>query len=102
MTLRSRPFALEFRTTLVELVALQTALVVRWSALALSIEDSRENLKGWLDDISASLDRAFGERLRDPALSALYADEIKEIVEDMKKQIDKFAEDAARLRDAQG
>jgi hypothetical protein len=32
-----------------------------------------------------------GQHFQDPALSALYADEVKEVIEDMKKAVDKMA-----------
>jgi hypothetical protein len=39
-------------------------------------------------------DRTYGAHFGDPALSALYADEVREVIDDMKKTVDKLADEA--------
>jgi hypothetical protein len=79
------------RLMLIERLVLQTALLARQSVWGLSVSLSAENLKGWLDANSEAVDRIYGEHFRDPALSALYADEVREIVDEMKAQVDSIA-----------
>jgi hypothetical protein len=92
-----RAFRDGMRQNIVERLALQTALAVRMSVLGLSAQESCENLKGWLDHNSAVADQAYGSHFRDPALSALYADEVREIVDEMKAEVDKMGDDAKRI-----
>jgi hypothetical protein len=88
-------FRQRFRYTLCERLALQTALIVRRSALGLSIEEAAHALKDWLDANTASADQKYGEHFRDPGLTALYAEEVHEIIAELKAQVDKMAEQAA-------
>jgi hypothetical protein len=55
----------------------------------LSIGESRRALEEWLDETGRNTDLGFGKYFRDPALSVLYTDEVKELVEDMKEAIGK-------------
>jgi hypothetical protein len=86
------------RHRLIERLVLQTALLARNSVLGLSVRLSGESLKGWLDANSEAVDQIYGEFFRDPALSALYADEIREIVDDLKRQVDSMVENAAQAQ----
>jgi len=79
------------RHRLVERLVLQTALLVRRSALGLSSQEAAANLKGWLEGNSEAVDRIYGEHFRDPALSALYADEVREIIDELKAEVDQMA-----------
>lgn len=85
------------RRLLIERLVLQTALLVRRSGMGLSFRESAENLKGWLDGNSDAIDRIYGEHFRDPALSALYADEVREVIDELKGQVDKMVEHGKSL-----
>jgi hypothetical protein len=84
-------FRERFRQELIERLVLKNAFAAPLLIGALSIEQCRNALKGWLDDNSSIADQSFGKHFHDPALTALYADEVKEIVNDLKKKIDKLA-----------
>jgi hypothetical protein len=84
-------FRLSFRLTIMEHLALRTALIGPVSARALSVEESRKSLKDWLDANSSAADDAYGKHFRDPAMTALYADEAKDVIEKYKGIVDKTA-----------
>ena len=71
--------------------------IVARSALALAIRKANATgLKGWLDANTASADQTYGAALQDPGLTALFADEAKEIIDTMKKTVDQIAVDAKK------
>jgi hypothetical protein len=82
-------FRLRYRLEIVEKMALK-ALLLQGAAPPLSLPKSQKNLADWLDLCSASADRTYGKMFRDPAQVALFADEVKAIVEDVKKDLDKL------------
>jgi hypothetical protein len=84
-------FRLRFRVAILERLVLKTALVAPLLDRHLSIQESLDSLKGWLDLESEVADQTYGRHFADPALTALYADEVKEMTENMKKQVDRFA-----------
>lgn len=84
-------FRLRFRLAVIEELVLKNAFGMNLLILRLSIDKASEALKESLDGYSALADRAYGQHFQDPALSALYADEVKEVIEDMKKAVDKMA-----------
>jgi hypothetical protein len=88
-----------FRLWVIERLALKFALGGPVFFAGLSIEESSDSLKGWLDLNSSRADQSYGSHFRDPALAALYADEVKEVIEDMKKGVDEIAEDMKASRD---
>jgi len=90
-------FRQRYKIALIERLALQTAFVVRVTAGRLSPEEARKNIKEWLDHNTEIADKAYGEHFRDPALSALYADEVKEIIEEMKTIVDGLADATKHL-----
>ena len=88
-----------FRLWTIERLALKFALGGPVFFGGISIEESTDHLKAWLDLNSAQADSAYGAHFRDPALVALYADEVKEVIEDMKKGVDEIAEGMRKTRD---
>lgn len=92
-------FRARFRFWVVERLALKFALGAPVFFAGLSIEESSDSLKGWLDLNSSRADAAYGEHFHDPALTALYADEVKEVIEDMKRGVNEIAEDMKKVRD---
>jgi hypothetical protein len=84
-------FRMRYRVALIERIALKNALSTLLLDGLLSIEESRDLLKSWLGASSAIADRAYGEHFRDPAQTALYADEVKEIIDNMKSIVDSLA-----------
>ncbi len=82
-----------FRTrvliNLIERLVLKVAFEDPVRASHLTAVQSRDALKNWLDINSSAADAAYGSRFRnDPAQSALYADEVKDLIEAMKLNVD--------------
>ena len=82
-----------FRTrvliNMIERLILKVAFEEPVRASHLTAVQSRDALKSWLDINSSAADAAYGSRFRnDPAQSALYADEVKELIEAMKRNVD--------------
>ena len=92
-------FRARFRLWLIERLALKFALGGPVFFGGISIEQSGAALKDWLDLNSSTIDAAYGARFRDPAMAALYADEAKEVVEDLKRGVDEIAQDMKASRD---
>jgi hypothetical protein len=85
-------FRERFRISLIELLALKNAFATPLLIEGKSIDESRDIVKEWLDRASATADQAYGQHFQEPGMVALYADEVKEVVENMKAQVDKIAE----------
>lgn len=86
-------FRLRARLMLIEQLVLRNALLEpvlnhRWP-----ISKSQQTLKGWLDSNVQVTDLAYGKHFQDPAIAALYADEVKEAADDLKERIDLIARD---------
>jgi hypothetical protein len=86
-------FRERFRIDLIERLALKTALGAPVLAQALSIEDSRDSLTAWLDEDAKRAVEAYGKHFQDPGLTALYADEVQEVIERMKDRVQKVADE---------
>jgi|SRR5579871_355363 len=86
-------FRREARMMLVERIALRALLLAPVAGRALSIEDSAEALEGWLDVNREVADRAYGEHLKDPAMAALFSDEMKAVIDDMKAVVRQMADE---------
>jgi|GEM_PF-5499862 uncharacterized alpha-E superfamily protein len=82
-------FRFRYRLAVVEKLAVK-ALLLLGAAPPQSLQQSQQQIKDWLDLCSTSADQTYGRVFRDPAQMALYADEVKAIVEDMKKDLDKL------------
>jgi hypothetical protein len=65
------------RQVFYEQLVIQNAFAVQLLAGRLSVDEAEQLIKEGLDVTSARSDALFGELLRDPALTALYADEVK-------------------------
>jgi hypothetical protein len=82
-------FKMRVRINLIERLMLKVAFEDPVRAGHLTALQSRDALKAWLDINSSAADAAYGLRFRnDPAQSALYADEVKELIEAMKLNVD--------------
>lgn len=90
-------FRLRYRLSIVERLALKALLLLPLLNRQ-SLSESQSELKDWLDKCSESADEAYGEVFRDPSQMALYADEVKIIVEEMKGYVDSLVGDLAELR----
>jgi hypothetical protein len=90
-------FRLTFRLMIIEHLALKTALLAPVLIGALSVEQSQKSLKDWLDDNSAVADKAYGQHFGDPAMTALYTDEAKDVIEKYKGIVDKAAKEIAAI-----
>jgi uncharacterized alpha-E superfamily protein len=82
-------FRLRYKLEVVEKLAIK-ALLLLGAAPPRSLRQSQREIKDWLDLCSTSADQAYGRVFRDPAQMALYADEVKAIVEHMKQDLDKL------------
>jgi hypothetical protein len=87
-------FRLKFRLALLERLTLKTAFLASHVQGILTVAGTREGLRGWLDANSEEALRVYGAALGDPALTALFADEAKEITDAMKSTVDKIAAEA--------
>jgi len=82
-------FRMRVLINLIERLILKVAFEEPVRASHLTAVQSRDALKAWLDINSSAADAAYGSRFRnDPAQSALYADEVKELIETMKRNVD--------------
>jgi len=85
-------FRQRYHFAIVERLAIKNAFAVPLLFLGKSLEESQNDLKDWLDQQSNTADQAYGAYFGDPALAALYAEEVKEVTEDMKTIVDKIAQ----------
>ena len=86
-------FRERYRIELIERLVLTNAIAVQVFAGRLSIQQSHKALTEWLDKNSQTADQACGKHFGDPALTALYADEVKDVTEKMKAIVDNIAEE---------
>ncbi len=89
-------FRLRFRLALLERLVLKTAFLASHVQGILSVAGTREGLQGWLDANSEEALRVYGAALADPGLTALFADEAKEITDSMKETVNRIAVEAER------
>jgi hypothetical protein len=89
-------FRLRFRVALLERLVLKTAFLASHLQGILSVAGTREGLLGWLDANSEESLRVYGAALKDPALTALFADEAKEVTDSMKRTVDQIAGEAKK------
>jgi hypothetical protein len=89
-------YRLSWRIALIERLVLMLALFQPVSAGKSSLEQSRKQLKEWLDSHSAIVDSAYGDILRDPAMAALHADEVRDVIAQMKAIVDRLADPSNR------
>jgi hypothetical protein len=89
-------FRIRFRQALLERLIIKTAFLASHVQGILSVAGTREGLSGWLDANSEEALHVYGEALKDPALTALFSDEAKEITEAMKRNVDKIALEAQK------
>ena len=81
------------RLAILERLVLKTALGAHVLSGEMTIQESRDDLKDWLDANGAVGDAACGARFQDPAIARLYSEELKAVVEGMKKSVDQIARD---------
>jgi hypothetical protein len=84
-------FRLRFRLALIERLAIKTFFLATHVQGVLTVAQTEQGLGELLDGESAEALRVYGEALGDPALTALFADEAREITEDVKHAIAKLA-----------
>ena len=77
-------FRLNWRLNLIERLVLRTVLVAPVLARQMSLEESTASLLDWLEQNSKAADEGYGKIFQDPGLTALYADEVKSVTDDMK------------------
>lgn len=86
-------FRTRVRVSLIERLVLKIAFQEPVLNHQLSGQESREVLIEWLESNSTAADSAYGAHFRgDAAQAALYADELKEIVDQMKKTVNECFE----------
>lgn len=92
-------FRERFRLWIIERLVLKFAFGTPVLAGAMSIEESEDALKEWLDLNSARADETYGSHFGDPGLAALYGDEVKEVIDDMKTVVEGIAQEMKTSRD---
>jgi hypothetical protein len=86
--------AFKTRVRLMLLEKLLLRLAFDGAVGAISAAESRERLLDWLDHNSQAADSAYASRFKgDPAQLALYADEVKEVVDGMKTVVEEVYHD---------
>lgn len=86
-------FRLQWRVNIIERLVFRNELSTAVLERHLSLQESTQALLDWLDINSAQADVGYGKRLRDPAMVALFVDEVKEAVEEMKTAVGKISEE---------
>jgi hypothetical protein len=79
------------RQVFFEQLVIQNAFSVQLLAGRLSVDEAEQSIKEGLDVTSARSDALFGDLLRDPALTALYADEVKGVLDQIKERVAHYA-----------
>jgi 23S rRNA G2445 N2-methylase RlmL len=83
-------FCAHARLAILERLVLKTALGTRVLSGEMTIQEGRDDLKDWLDKNSAIGDAPYGTRFQDPAIAGLYSEELKAVVEGMKRAVDQI------------
>ena len=81
------------RLAIIEQMLLRTALLQPVLTRQLTIAQSGDALKEWLETFGTTFDAAYGAHFQDPALTALYSDEARAIIESLKERVDQLATD---------
>ena len=89
-------FRLKVRIRLIERLLIKTAFLTSHVQGILTVAGTRTGLEGWLDPNSEVALRAYGPALQDPGLAALYADEVKDITDNLKKVVNEIGNDAEK------
>jgi hypothetical protein len=76
-------FRLKFRLFLIERLVLRLSFSALQSGSRRSIQAARKELSDYLERAAELADQVYGEHYRDPALAALYADEVREMVQSL-------------------
>jgi hypothetical protein len=76
-------FRLRFRVKILEQIALRLAFGAPVLTQGKSVEASRKQLVGYLRRASTLADEVYPKAVDDPAQAALYADEAREMIEEM-------------------
>jgi hypothetical protein len=76
------------RMSVLENLALKTAFQAPVLSRRLSAKESRDVLIGWLNSNSSAADAFYGEFFQDPAMTALYADEVRSITDELIKSVE--------------
>jgi hypothetical protein len=79
------------RTLVFEQIIIQNAFLVQMSAGRLSVDEAERAIIGGLDENLAQADVLFGALLKGPAPTALYRDEVKTVLDQMKEHVSQFA-----------
>ena len=79
------------RTLVFEQIVIQNAFLIQMSAGRLSVEEAERAIIAGLDANLAQADALFGALVRGPALTALYGDELKTVLDQIKERVSQFA-----------
>jgi hypothetical protein len=79
------------RTVVFEQIVIQNAFLVQMSAGRLSVDEAERAIIGGLDANLAQADALFGALLKEPALTALFGDEVKTVLDQIKERVSQFA-----------
>jgi hypothetical protein len=79
------------RTLVFEQIVIQNAFLIQMSAGRLSVEEAERAIIAGLDANLAQADALFGALLKEPAPTALYGDEVKKVLDQIKERVSQFA-----------
>ena len=82
-----------WRLEILERLVLRLAFQAPVLAGRISAKESCQVLLGWLDENADTADKVYGEHFGDPARAALHADEVRELIDEMKKIVEQAAAD---------
>ena len=79
------------RTLVFEQIVIQNAFLIQMSAGHLSVDEAERAIIAGLDADLAQADALFGALVKEPALTALYGDEVKTVLDQIKERVSQFA-----------
>ena len=79
------------RTLVFEQIVIQNAFLIQMSAGRLSVDEAERAIIGGLDANLAQADALFGALPKEPALTALYGDEVKTVLDQIKERVSQLA-----------
>jgi hypothetical protein len=87
-------FRLRYRVNVLERLVLKTAFSAPLLSRRLSAEQSHRMLIDWLNLNSSIADEAYGAHFQEPALAALYSDEVRYLMDQMIAIVDALYEES--------
>jgi hypothetical protein len=75
------------RTTIFETLVIQNAFLMQMSLGQTSVDQAEQAILEGLDGLTQRSDALWGAMLKDPALTGLYSDEVKGVIDQIKELV---------------